>query len=184
MVEKFKLTSARKVYTPVEPNSHFTKSQCPSTLNQEARMRGIPYSEAIRSVLWPTVVSRPDTAYAVGVLSQYMQNPGQAHWEGVKRVISYLGTMKDLWLTFGGNTQTLLQGYCDADWASNEGRHSISGFLFHFGVGAISWSSKKQSIVTLSSTEAEYVAQTHAAKEGTWLRAFVNKIRGGANDPL
>lgn len=109
-------------------------------------MEGVPYSEAIGSVLWPTVVSRPDTAYAVGVLSQFMQNPGQAH--------------------FGGNKPTLLQGYCDADWASNEGRHSISGFSFHYGVGAISWSSKKQSIVALSSTEAEYIAQTHAAKEG------------------
>lgn len=83
-----------------------------------------------------------------------------------------------------GNKQTLLEGYSDADWASQEGRHSISGFSFHFGVGAVSWSSKRQAIVALSSTEAEYVAQTHAAKKAIWLCAFVNKIRGGEKGPL
>ena len=70
---------------------------------------------------WPVVVSRPDAAYAVGVLSQFIQNPGQAHWEGLKRVISYLGTTKDLWLTFGGKGETL-EGFCDADWASQKHR--------------------------------------------------------------
>jgi hypothetical protein len=184
MVEKFRLTGAKSVSTPLEANCNLSKTQCPSTPNQVARMKGVPYSEAIGSVLWPTVVSRPDTAYAIGILSQFMQNPGLVHWEALKRVISYLGSTKDLWLTFGGNKQTLLEGYCDADWASQEGRHSISGFSFHYGVGAVSWSSKKQSIVALSSTEAEYIAQTHAAKEAIWLRAFVKEFRGGNSKPL
>ena len=129
-------------------------------------------------MLWPVDISRPDAAYAVGVLSQFIKNPGQAHWEGVKRVISYLGSTKYLWLTFGGQKETLIEGFCDADWASQKHRHSISGFSFHFGVGAISWSSKKQGVVSLSSTEAEYVAQTHTAKEGIWLRSFIKEIRG------
>jgi hypothetical protein len=89
-----------------------------------------------------------------------------------------LGSTKDLWLTFGGRKETLIEGFCDADWASQKHRHSISGFSFHYGVGAISWSSKKQGVVSLSSTEAEYVAQTHAAKKGIWLRSFVKEIRG------
>ena len=63
-------------------------------------------------------------------------------------------------------------------------RHSISRFSFHFGIRAISWSSKKQGVVSLSSTEAEYVAQTHAAKEGIWLRSFMKEIRGGEEKPL
>jgi hypothetical protein len=129
----------------MDPNVHFSTQQSPSSLSQTARMNGVPYSEAIGSVLWPTVVSRPDTAYAVGVLSQFIQNPGPAH--------------------FGGNKKTLLEGYCDADWASQPHRHSISGFSFHYGQGAVSWSSKKQNVVALSSTEAEYIAETHAAKE-------------------
>ena len=79
MVEKFRLTGARQVSTLVEMNAQFTKEQCPSTINQVARMKGVPYSEAIGSVLWPVVVSRPDAAYAVGILSQFIQNPGPAH---------------------------------------------------------------------------------------------------------
>ena len=56
--------------------------------------------------------------------------------------------------------------------------------MFHYGVGAVSWSSKKQNIVLLLSTEAEYVAQTHAAKEVIWLRSFISKLTGGDAKPL
>jgi hypothetical protein len=147
-------------------------------------MRGVPYSEAIGSVLWPVVVSRPDAAFAVGILSQFIQNPGIAHWEGVKRVMIYLRTTKKYWLTFGGHSNVLVEGYCDADWASQKHRHSISGYSFHFGQGVISWSSKKQHIIALSSTEAEYIALTHAAKEALWIRSFVNELRGTMPLPI
>jgi Reverse transcriptase (RNA-dependent DNA polymerase) len=169
MVEKFRLTNAKPVSTPMDPGSQFSINQCPTSLNQIARMRGVPYSEAIGSALWPIVVSCPDTAFAIGVLLQFIQNPGPAHWEGLKRVINYLGCTKNLWLTFGGKKNTLVEGFCNSDWASQKPRHSISGYSFYFGMGAITWSSKKQNIIVLSSTEAEYIAQTHAAKEAIWL---------------
>ena len=72
----------------------------------------------------------------------------------------------------------ILDGFCDADWAGQPHRHSISRYSFHMGVGAVTWSSKKQYVVALSSTEAEYVTQTHTAKEAMYLRAFVQEIRG------
>ena len=169
MVEKFKLTNAKKVYTHMKQNAQFMNQQCTSTLSQTWRMKGVPYAEAIRSVLWPTVISRPDTAYTVGIMLHFIQNPGPVHWEEVKRIINYLGSMKNLWVTFGGNAKTLLEGYCNTDWASQVHCQSISGFSFHYGSGAISWSSKKQNIVTLSSTESEYVALTHAGKEAILL---------------
>ena len=184
MMERFSLTNAKRVSTPMEPNVHFSVDQCPSTVNQMARMKGVPYSEAVGSVLWPVVVSRPDAAYAIGILAQFIQNPGLAHWEALKRVITYLGWTKDYWLTFGGPSKMLVEGFCDADWASNKHRHSISGYSFHFGCGAISWSSKKQYIIALSSTEAEYIAQTHAAKEALWLRSFIDEVRGTGGGPI
>ena len=128
--------------------------------------------------------AHPDTAYAVRILSQFIQNPGPAHWEGVKCLISYIYMTKKLWLTFGGNKTIPFGGYCDADWASQPHRHSISGYFFHYGLGSVSWSSKKQNIVTLSSTESEYVAKTHAAKEGIWLGSFVKEITSKDNRPL
>ena len=168
----------------MEPGAQFSNEQSLSTPAQSMRMRGIPYAEAIGSVLWPVVMSRLDAAFAVSTLLQFIQNPGQAHWEGVKRVISYLGSTKDHWLTFVGRGKTLVEGFCDADWAGQKHRHSISGYSFHFGNGAVSWSSKKQYIVALSSTEAEYISQTHAVKEALYLWTFIGEIREQFQTPI
>ena len=141
-------------------------------------MQDMLYTQVIGCLLWPVVILHPDTAFTVGILSQFIQNPGPAHLEGVKRIITYLGNMKNLWLTFGGHGNLILDGYCDADQAGQPHRHSISRYLFHMATGAITWSSKKQYIVTLLSTEAEYVTQTHAAKEVMYLHAFIQEICG------
>src|SRR5882762_6286927 len=146
------------------PGEIFSKDQCPVTPSQHFAMRKIPYAEGIGHVLWPVMVTRPDALCAVGILAQFVQNLGMVHWNALMRVIAYLNTTKDYWLTFGkGANQP--EGYSDADWASQMHRHCISGYTFCMGDGAVTWSSKKQAIVALSSTEAEYVAQTHAAKE-------------------
>ena len=183
--ERFRLTDAKPVTTPMDSGVQFSKEQGPSTPTQIARMKGVPYSEAIGSILWPVMVSRPDAAFAVSTLSQFIQNPGPAHWEGVKRVISYLLTTKDHWLTWGGRGKTIVEAYCDADWGEKLDRHSVSGYSFHMGQGAVTWSSKKQHIIALSSTEAEYIAQTHTAKEALWIRTFIGEFRQGfSSDPI
>ena len=102
MVNKFRLTNSSPVATPMVTGATFSTSNSPSTPMQIAHMCGIPYAEAIGSVLWPVVISRPDAAFAVSILSQFIQNPGPAHWEALKRMIVFLGSTKDLWLTFGG----------------------------------------------------------------------------------
>ena len=178
LAEKFQLTNAKPVQMPIEPGTQYSVKQCPTTPNQVAKMKGIPYSEAIGSILWPVVVSRPNITYATGILSQFIQNLGYAHWEGVKRIITYLNTTKNHWLTFRGTSKTLVEGYSDADWASQKDWHSISGYVFFLGHGAITWSSKKQYIIALSSTESKYITQMHAAKEALWLWSFVNEMRG------
>ena len=87
----------------------YSVDQSPSWLNHISRMKGVLYSKAIGSVLWPVFVLRPNTAFAIGVLSQFIQNPGPAHWKSLKRVINYLGCTKNLWLTFGEQKKTLLK---------------------------------------------------------------------------
>ena len=88
----------------------------------------------------------------------------------------YLGSMKGLWLTFGGWTQKLVEGFCDSDYANQLDHHSIVGFAYHFRQGAISWSSKKQQIIALSTVEAEYIVQAHTVKEALWLHMFISEI--------
>jgi hypothetical protein len=80
-------------------------------------------------------------------------------------------------LTYGNEHHNLI-GFTDADGASQEHRHAISGFAFLFDGGAVSWGSRKQELVTLSTAEAEYVAATHAAKECIWLRRLITSLFG------
>lgn len=169
MAERFSLTNVKPVTTPMDPGAQYSIDQCPATPNQVSRMHGVPYSEGIGSVLWLAVVSRPDVAFAVGILSQFVQNLGPTHWEVLKWLIVYLNSTKELWLTFGGQGKAPVEGYCNADWASQKHCHSISGYLFQYRYSKVTWSSKKQSIIVLLSTEAKYIAQTHAVKEALWL---------------
>ena len=83
-----------------------------------------------------------------------------------------------------GTTNEGLEGYTDADGSSQEHRHAISGYVFLVNGGAISWSSKKQELVTLSTAESEYVAATYAAKEALWLRRIINEIFQPLTKPI
>ena len=117
-------------------------------------MSKIPYREAIGLLMWAAVATQPDIAFAVSLLSQFLKNPGEIHWKAVKRVMRYLKGMKKYKLTLGINHNGLL-GYADANWVSQDHRHSISAYIFQIDGGSISWSYQKQNIVALSSTEAD-----------------------------
>ena len=184
MVNKFRLTNSTPVATPMVTGATFLASNSPSTPMQIVHMCRIFYVEVIGSVLWPVVISQPDAAFAVSTLSQFIQNPGPAHWEVLKHVIVFLRSTKDLWLTFSGGSKPAMEGFCDVDWRGQKHHHSISGYSFHMGAGAISWSSKKQHVVALSSTKAEYITQTHTAKEVLWLHSFLQELHSASDDPL
>jgi hypothetical protein len=104
----------------------------------------------------------------MSILLRFLENLGELHWSTVKRIFRYLSGTRDLQLTYGGKRHDLV-GYMDADGAAQEHRHAISGYTFILDEGAVSWSSKKQELVTLSTTEAEYITATHASKEALWL---------------
>lgn len=146
-------------------------------------MKQVPYREAIGSLMWAAIGTRPDIAFPVGNLSKFLDNPGIAHWEAAKRVFRYLLGTKDWCLTYGAGKQGL-EGYTDADGMSQEHRRAISGYAFIIDGGAISWSSKKQELVSLSTTEAEYVAMTHAAKEAIWLRQLIGELFRPLEHPI
>ena len=104
-----------------------------------------------------------------------MENPGRTHWEAVKRVFRFLSGTKNWELVYGA-TSNGLEGFTDADRSLQEHQHAISGYVFLMNGGAISWSSKRQSLVTLSTAESEYVAATYAAKEALWLCQIIGEI--------
>jgi hypothetical protein len=141
----------------LDPHNLLSKNQCPTTPCEFGEMRNVPYRKAVGSLMYAALRMRLDIAYVVGHLARFAENPSKAHWEVVKWVIWYLKGTKDWWLVLGGQQEKIV-GYSDADGMSNEDRHTISGYAFLIDGGAISWSAKRQDIVVLSTTEAEYVA--------------------------
>jgi hypothetical protein len=163
-------------------NVQLTISQSPTKLDDITRMQNIPYREAVGSLMYAAMGTRPDIAFAVSTVSQFSQNPGWAHWEAMKWIFRYLQGTKRLELVYGGDKRGLV-GYVDADGALQKHRWAISGYVFMIDGGAVSWSSKKQELVTLSTTEAKYVAATHAAKEVMWLRRLISEVSGPLEEP-
>jgi Reverse transcriptase (RNA-dependent DNA polymerase) len=158
----YNLQDLKPISTPMETNLKLSSSQSPATTAQFAQMRDVPYHEAIGSLMYASLRTRPDISFAVQTVSRF------PHWEAVKRIFRYLKGTVDLWLSYG-HAKINLAGYADADGSMAEDRHAISGYTFIIHGGAVSWSAKHQEIVSLSTTESEYVAATHAAKEALWL---------------
>ncbi|XP_062119207.1 secreted RxLR effector protein 161-like [Humulus lupulus] len=121
--------------------------------------------------------TRPDIAFAVNKLSQFLQCPTTSHWSGVKRVLRYLKGTLHYGLHLGYCERLVLVGYSDADWACcPDDRRSIAGYCIYFGDSLVSWSSKKQAVVSRSSTESEYRALAHVASEITWIESLLKEF--------
>jgi hypothetical protein len=177
VLDRFSMTNCRGVVTPLESNVKYSKNQEATTEDEVKKMESVPYKEAIGSLMYLMVCTRPDLAASIQVFAKYMQNPGEEHWQGVKRVFRYLKTTQDKCLRYEIQGGVKLIGYCDSDYAGDlDTMRSTSGYVFLLGGGAVSWSSKRQGMVTLSSTEAEYVAATHASKEALWLKRFLVEL--------
>eukprot|EP00253_Pinus_taeda_P019132 PITA_19132 len=132
------------------------------------------YASAVGSLMYAMVCTRPDIAHAVGVLSRFMSKPGKEHWTTVEQVFRYLRGTSDYGLYYQGRPgldKVLdIHGFVDADWAGDlDQRRSTSGYVFNLFGGAFGWMSKKQFVVALSTTEAEYMVATHPSKEAVWL---------------
>ena len=127
------------------------------------------YQSMLGSLMYVAVRTRPDIMFAVHYLSQHSIAPGSEHLLAMKRVYRYLNGTTDLGLCYHGKLlDNDLTGFSDSDWAGNPNSwRSVSGYTFLFCGAAVSWSAKKQPTIALSSTEAEYMAMTHASKEAT-----------------
>jgi hypothetical protein len=177
ILRRYGFEDLKPISTPMDPSVRLTSAQSPSTTEELAVMQNVPYHEAVGSLMYATLGTRPDICFAVQTVSRFNSKPGLAHWEAVKRIFRYLKGTKDLWLTYGGVAKELT-GYADADGSMNEDRKAISGYAFLINGGAVSWSAKRQELISLSTTESEYIAATYAAKEALWLRQIISQLFG------
>ena len=114
ILSHFNLQDSKMHITPIDLNIHLSKDQFSSTDEEKVAMSKIPYREEIGSLMWAAVATQPDIAFAVSLLSQFLENLGDIHWKAVKRVMRYLSGTNNYKLTLGKNRDSLL-GYADAD---------------------------------------------------------------------
>lgn len=165
-------------------NSNPSKSPLPAShaLNQREVLEtdivtNVPYSEALGSLMYCAMGTRPDIAYSISVLSKYSACPRNAHWEAIKRVFRYLKGTLSKGLFYIKVQDPQLVCYTDADWAGDQdSRKSISGMVSLINTAAISYKAQQQPVVSLSTTEAEYIAGNEGAKEIVWLSRFINEL--------
>jgi len=162
------------VQTPMETSSRLVPADPDYQADRAFRTK---YQSAVGSLMYAMLGTRPDIAYAVSVVSRFASNPNTTHMNAVKRILKYLKETIHLGLVYHGSLQPLI-GYTDSDFAGDpHTRRSTSGYVFNLGSAAISWSSKRQATVSLSSCEAEYIGQTNATKEAVWLQAFLRQLQ-------
>jgi hypothetical protein len=183
ILTRYGMQSANPVSTPLDPNVLLEKR----VKGEEADPRiKSGYQSMVGALMYAAIGTRPDIMYAVMRLSQYASNPGPDHWTAAKRVFRYLSGTRDLQLTYCANEygEVIGAGYSDADYASNpDDRKSVSGYTYLIGGAAYCWSSKKQSTTAQSSTEAEYTAIAHAARQAIWSRYLFAELGYPEEEP-
>jgi hypothetical protein len=159
MLSKYGMVGCKPISVPLNQNGKLSADA--SEVLEDATM----YMKIVGSLIYMTI-TRPDLNYTVGLESQFMQVPRKPHLDGVGHTLRYVSATIDYGLFYEASMELQVHGYIDADWASSiSDWRSTSGFMFSFGSAAITWSSKKQPTIALSSIEAEYRGAAMAACE-------------------
>ncbi|KAK2352556.1 putative mitochondrial protein [Trifolium repens] len=174
VLKRFHMENCNEAETPMEANLKLSMSE------DEQAVDATLFKQVVGSLRF-ICNTRPDINYAVGSVSRFMSKPKTSHLIAAKRILRYLKGTKDYGLAFptsNNNSQIELEGFSDSDWCGDkDDRRSTLGYWFRFRNSPISWSSKKQSIVALSSCEAEYVAAAQAACQAVWLESLLEELK-------
>lgn len=174
------MDGSKPVSTPVEQGTKLT-----NPTDEEDRVDTKLYQSAIGSLLYLSTKTRPDIAFAVGNVARFSKQPSIQHWKAVKRIFRYLRGTTNYGLFYNKDANESILGYSDADWAGDIiDRRSTTGYVFTLSGAAVSWKSKKQACVALSTAEAEYMALSNAAQEAVWLKRLLEEVNGASIKPL
>lgn len=170
VLSRFKMENCNGVATPSDTNKVLH-----DFVDSEASK--YPYREAVGSLMYLSVGTRPDISHAVAMASRYLEKPTIAHENAVKRIFKYLKNTLNFGILYVSDEKSQIIGYSDADHAGDiETRRSTSGYAFKYSDGIISWTSERQKSVSISTMEAEYIAASEATRELVWLNRLFGEI--------
>lgn len=184
VLKRFGMQDCRPVSTPMHHSAKLSAhdERDDTTIPRYEIASGcvVSYPQVIGSLMYAMLGTRPDLAFAVGVLGRYAAQPKRCHWEAAKRVLRYLRATASVALVYEGsdvNTDMDFHGFSDADWSGDpDNSRSTSGYVFISNAAAIGWSSKQQTMVALSTTESEYIGLSNAGQHLAWLRSFFEEL--------
>jgi len=171
ILSRFGMEQCNMVCNPIVPGNRLSKDDSGKSVD------ATNFKQMVGCLMY-LLATRPDLAYVVCLIARYMERPTETHFAAAKRILRYLkGSLQYGILYKRGELNCELEGWSDSDYAGDlDDRKNTSGYVYKLGSGAISWSSKKQAIVTLSTTEAEFVAASSCACQGIWLRKIHHRI--------
>ena len=165
--------------TPLASHFRLSNQQCPQIDEEKSKMLKILYANVVGCMMYSMVLTKPNLAYVLSLVSKYMAILGKEHWNTVKWILRYLKGTLGLELQYrrtGGRNDGLC-GYVDSDFAGdNDIRRSLTSYMFMLNGCLINWKASLQHIVALSTKEAEYTAATEVVKEALWLKGMLTKL--------
>jgi hypothetical protein len=174
VLKTFGMWDCKPCSTPLDANNRLSKADCPQVVDPALHRR---YRSIVGCLSYLVNMTRPDLAFAYSQLSKFVQYPGVVHLKAAERVLQYLRGTYDQGITYcdlGAEVKNKLIGWVDSDFGSDpDTRKSMTGYLMSLNGGAISWRSSRQGGVTLSSSEAEFVAASQAGQEVVYLRELL-----------
>lgn len=177
LVIRYEMQDAVPASTPLDPHVRLDNPNCADKpLDDKQKML---FQSIVGSIMYAAMGTRPDLAFAASTLSRFLTNPLSMHLTAAKQVIRYVKGTVNLSLFYSSDTahSDKISGYTDSDWAGSlKDRKSVSGHIFFSGDAPVSWQSKKQSVVALSTLEAEFVAASNATREALWVGKLVTEI--------
>ena len=178
LLARYGFSDCSPISTPMDPGVRLSKDMCPKTPEEVEEMRTVPYAHAVGSLGYLAISTRPDISYAVSTLGKFNSNPGIKHWQAVKHLFRYIKGTMDYELTYSPTSSPeMFCSYSDADHGGDkDSGRSTGAYVIKMGTGAISWSSKLQTTVALSTTEAEYIAAVSGGQEILWLRNLLSEL--------
>jgi hypothetical protein len=180
ILKRFNMVNCNPANTPMETGSSLSSDDEGKAVNATL------YKQMVGSLRY-ACNSRPDVCHSVGIVSRFMQTPKLSHMQAVKRILRYIQGTSDFGVLYPitDGSKGKLVGYCDSDWSGDRvERKSTMGYVFTIYNCPISWSSKKQTVVALSTCEAEYISACYAACQGIWLQSLLHEMKIEIDDEV
>lgn len=170
ILDRFKMRDCNQLSIPADPNAILYGVDSDETV-------AFPYREAVGSLMYLAVSTRPDISFAVGLVSRFNENPSTSHVNAVKRILKYMRGTKSYGIFFPTNENLVLYAYSDADFAGClDTRRSTTGYIFQIDRATISWASQRQKSVSKSTAESEYKAASDTVGEMVWLHSLLEDL--------